>query len=369
MESLETRIVLSVNVLTYHNDNLRTGLNSQETVLTPQNVNSTTFGKLFEDPVDGQVFAQPLVITGVNVPGRGVHDLVIVATEHDSAYAFDADNPDAVPIWHTSFIDPAAGVTPVSGSNTQGNVQPEVGITGTPVIAAPTGTIYVVAATQEVRADGVHFVQRLHALNVATGADVVKPYTIGDTMFDGSTYTYVIGPSVPGTGDGSVYGVVDFNALREAQRPGLLLLNGTVYVGWASHGDNGPYHGWVLGFNAQTLRPVAGGIYNDTPDGSEGGIWMSGAGLAADSSGNIYFSTGNGTFDANLGGSDYGDSAVKLSTSNGLSVSDYFTPSNQAYLDQNDLDFGSGGVMLLPDQPGLYPHLLVTQGQRALCDV
>jgi regulation of enolase protein 1 (concanavalin A-like superfamily) len=346
-------------VLTYHNDNLRTGLNAQETVLTPQNVNSTTFGKLFEDPVDGQIFAQPLVVTRVNVPGQGVRDLVIVATENDSVYAFDADNPDAVPIWHTSFINPAAGVTPVPVSATQGNVQPEVGITGTPVIDASTGTIYVSAATQEVRPDGVHFVQRLHALDVATGADKVAPYTIGDTLFNGSTYTDVSSFAVPGTGDGSTSGVVYFNALREAQRPGLLLLDGTVYVGWASHGDNGPYHGWVIGFNAQTLHPVAGAVYNDTPNGSEGGIWMSGAGLAADSAGNIYFSTGNGTFDANLGGSDYGDSAVKLSTSSGLSVADYFTPSNQAYLDQNDLDFGSGGVMLLPDQPGLYPHLLV----------
>jgi hypothetical protein len=360
VELLEPRLVLSVSVLTYHNDNLRTGLNAHETVLTPQNVNSTTFGKLFEDPVDGQIFAQPLVVTGVNVPGKGVHDLVIVATENDSVYAFDADNPNPVPIWHTSFINPAAGVTPVPGSATQGNVQPEVGITGTPVIDASTGTIYVVAATQEVRPQGVHFVQRLHALSVATGADKVTPYTIGDTMFNGSIYTYATSFSVPGTGDGSVNGVVYFNALREAQRPGLLLLGGTVYIGWASHGDNGPYHGWMIGFNAQTLHPVAGAVYNDTPNGSEGGIWMSGAGLAADSSGNIYFSTGNGTFDANLGGIDYGDSAVKLSTAGGLSVSDYFTPSNQAYLDQNDLDFGSGGVLLLPDQPGFYPHLLVT---------
>ena len=142
-----------------------------------------------------------------------------------------------------------------------------------------------------------------------------------------------------------------------------------MYVGWASHGDNGPYHGWVIGFDHTTLQPVAGGIFNDTPNGSQGGIWMSGAGLAADSSGNIYFTTGNGTFDANVGGSDYGDSAIKLSTSGGLSVADYFTPSNELYLDQNDLDFGSGGVMLLPDQPGLYPHLLVTSYKLGTLDV
>jgi regulation of enolase protein 1 (concanavalin A-like superfamily) len=351
--------VLSVNVLTYHNDNLRTGLNPQETVLTPQNVNTTTFGKLFEDPVDGQVFAQPLVVTNVTVPGQGRHDLVIVATENDSVYAFDAAQPDAVPLWHTSFIDPAQGITAVPGSATNGNIQPEVGITGTPVIDAATGTIYVVAATAENRADGTHYVQRLHALDISTGADKLTPFVIGDTMFDGSNYTDVTGVSVPGTGDGSVNGVVSFNALRESQRPALLLLNGAVYVGWASHGDNGPYHGWVIGFNAQTLQPVAGAVYNDTPNGSEAGIWMSGAGLAADNSGNIYFSTGNGTFDANVGGTDYGDSAVKLSTYGGLSVADYFTPSNQLFLQQNDLDFGSGGVMLLPDQPGFYPHLLV----------
>ena len=211
--------MLSVNVLTYHNDNMRTGLNSQETILTPQNVNSATFGKLFEDPVDGQVFAQPLVVTGVNVPGQGVHDLVIVATENDSIYAFDADRPDAVPIWHTSFIDPAQGITPVPSSVTNGNVQPEVGITGTPVIDTANGTIYVVAATQEVRPDGTHYVQRLHALNIATAADETTPFVVGDTIFDGSNYTYVSGVSVPGTGDGSVNGVVYFNGRARPTAP------------------------------------------------------------------------------------------------------------------------------------------------------
>jgi hypothetical protein len=284
-------------------------------------------------------------------------------------YGFNADNPDAVPIWHTSFIDPAQGITPVPGSVTNGNVQPEVGITGTPVMDAATGTIYVVAATQEVRPGGTHYVQRLHALNIPTGADATTPFVIGDTVFDGSNYTYVSGISVPGTGDRSVNGAVYFNALREAQRAGLLLLNNAVYVGWASHGDNGPYHGWVIGFDPTTLQIVAGGIFNDTPNGSEGGIWMSGAGLAAENSGNIYFSTGNGTFDANVGGSDYGDSAIKLSTSGGLSVADYFTPSNQLYLDQNDLDFGSGGVMFVPDQTGLYPHLLVTSYKLGTLEV
>jgi hypothetical protein len=358
VEPLESRLAPSVNVLTYHNDTLRTGLNNQEGSLTLQNVNVATFGKVFTDSVDGQVFAQPLVLTGVAVPNQGTHDLVFVATEHDSLYAFDARRGTL--IWQDSFINPQAGVTPIPDSDVNGNIYPENGITGTPVIDPSTGTLYLLAVTKEV-ANGVNsYVQRLHAIDVTTGAEKFGgPTVVADTQFDGTNYTYVSGPSVPGTGDGSVNGVVYFNAMRQMQRPGLLLLNGVVYSAWASYGDNGPYHGWVLGYNASSLQLASGAVFNVDPNGSDAGVWMAGAGLAADAQGNIYFSTGNGTFDVNQGGIDYGDSLVKLSTQSGLSVADYFTPSNQAQLDSQDQDLGSGGVLLLPNQPGPYPHLLV----------
>jgi hypothetical protein len=356
---LETRLAPSVSVLTYHNDTLRTGLNSQETTLTLQNVNPTTFGKVATAAVDGQVFAQPLVLAGVTVPGQGVHDLVFMVTEHDSVYAFDAYS--GTQVWHDSFINPQAGVTPIPNADVNGNIGPENGITSTPVIDPSTGTIYVLAVTKEMSAvTPPAYVQRLHALNVATGAEKFGgPTVIANTQFNGTNYTYVSGPSVPGTGDGSVNGVVNFNAMRQMQRPGLLLLNGVVYIAWASYGDHGPYHGWVLGYNASTLQLVNGAVFNVDPNGSDAGIWMAGAGLAADAGGNIYFSTGNGTYDVNQGGNDYGDSLVKLSTQSGLRVADYFTPLNQAALNSQDEDLGSGGVLLLPDQPGLHPHLLV----------
>jgi hypothetical protein len=365
LEELERRLAPSVNVLTYHYDNQRTGLNAHESALTPTNVNSTSFGVLFTDSVDGQVYAQPLYLSGLAIPGHGTHNVVFVATEHDSVYAFDADHAGTT-FWQDSFINPSAGVTTVPSSDVNtGDIHPEIGITGTPVIDAASGTLYVLVKTKEVVSGANHYVQRLYALDVTTGAEKFGgPELIGDTIWDGSNYTYVSGPSVPGTGDGNVNGTVYFNALREAQRPGLLLLNGVVYIAWASHGDNGPYHGWVLGYDASTLQPASGAVFNTSPNGGLAGIWMSGDGLAADTSGNIYFSTGNGTFDVNTGGIDYGDSDVKLSTSGGLSVADYFTPSNQNNLNGTDTDFGSGGNLLLPNQPGAHPHLLVTSDKE-----
>jgi hypothetical protein len=228
------------------------------------------------------------------------------------------------------------------------------------VIDPASGTLYVVVTTK-LLANGVSsYVQRLHALDVATGAEKFGgPTVIADTQFDGATYTYVSGPTVPGTGYGSVNGTVHFNAVREVQQPGLLLLGGAVYIAWGSYSNAEPFQGWVAGYNATTLQPIPGAVFATTPNGSGGGISMSGAGLAADSQGNIYFSTGNGTFDVDQGGSDYGNSIVKLSTQGGLSVADYFTPSDQAQLTAAGTNFGSGGVVLLPDQPGPAPHLLV----------
>ncbi|MDB5310947.1 MAG: pyrrolo-quinoline quinone [Gemmataceae bacterium] len=363
LEALEPRLTPSADVLTYHNDNGRTGLNDRESVLTPQNVNSATFGQVFTARVDGQIYAQPLVLSNVSVPGQGAINLVFVATEHDSVYAFNADRPGA-PIWHDSFIDPVAGITTIPAFDGTGAIAPEVGITSTPVIDPASGTIYVVATTKTI-ANGVSsYVQQLHALDVATGAEKFGgPTAIADTQFDGATYTYVSGPSVPGTGYGSVGGTVHFNAVRENPQPGLLLLGGAVYIAWASSISSEPFQGWVVGYNAGTLQPVPGAVFATTPNGSGGGISMSGGGLAADSQGNIYFSTGNGTFDVNQGGTDYGDSIVKLSTQSGLSVADYFTPSNQAQLAAGGINFGSGGVLLLPDQPGPTPHLLVQSSE------
>jgi hypothetical protein len=350
---LEPRILLAVDVLTYHNDIGRTGQNLAETVLTPANVNAADFGKLFTDPVDGAVYAEPLYKSGVVVPGRGTLNLVFVATEHDSVYAFNADSPGP-PVWQASFSNPAAGVTSVPAGDVNGSsLGPEVGITGTPVIDPVTSTLYVVAFTREISAGGTAYVQRLHALDLAIGAE----------KFGGPV---VIGASVPGTGQGSSGGIVSFDAFRQNQRPALLLDNNVVYIAWASFGDLTPYHGWVIGYNAQTLQQVA--AFNTTPNGGLGGIWQSGDGPAADAAGNLYVLTGNGTFDANSTTppqNDYGDSFVKLSPNGGnLSAADYFAPYNQATLNSLDEDLGSGGPLVLPDQPGPYSRLLIGAGKQ-----
>jgi len=358
-----------VAVLTYHNDNARTGQNLGETILTPGNVSPDTFGRLFSYPVDGSVYAQPLYVPNVNLPSQGVHNVVFVATEHDSVYAFDADDASVGLLWQVSFIDPANGVTTVPPEDVQSqDIGPEIGITGTPVIDDGSGTLYVVAKTKEALGDGSHYVERLHALDIATGAEKFgAPIVIGDTIFAGGdpcdpgNYTYFVGPSVAGTADGGTE--VSFNALRANQRLGLLLSNGVVYVAWASHGDSCPYHGWVIGYDAQTLQQVA--VFNTTPNGSQGGIWMSGAGLAADSDGAIYLSTGNGTFDVTDSQAPaYGDSVLKLATCIDLTVADFFTPWNQDALAANAQDLGSGGTLLLPDQPGARPHLMVAAGKE-----
>lgn len=335
--------------LTYHNDNMRTGQDLNETVLTPSNVNQSTFGKLFSYPLDGLTFASPLYVQNVNIPGQGVHNIVIVATEHDSVYAFDADNRSNTPLWHVNFTNPAAGVTTVPAVDTgeTGDIPNEIGITGTPVIDPSTGTIYVVAKTKEVSGGTTSYVQRLHALDLATGAEK-------------SGSPVVIQASVPGTGLGSSGGTLVFNSLRENQRAALLLANGVIYVGFSSHGDNEPFHGWVLGYNASTLQRVM--VFCATPNGENGGVWMDGDGVATDSTGSLYLISGDGDFDANTGGNDYGDSFLKLSSSG--TVQDYFAPSVQSALDVNNLDLGAGGVLLLPDQSGAHPHEMVSAGKN-----
>lgn len=334
-----------VNVLTYHNDNARTGQNLNETVLALTNVNATQFGKLFSLPVDGCVYAQPLYVSSVTIPSNGVHNIVYVTTEHDSVYAFDADTAGA-PLWKASFLSKHPSVKSVASSEAHcSDLIPEIGITGTPVIDPTTGTLYLVASTR----DGTNYFQRLHALDITTGQE----------KFGGPV---VITASLAGTGDGSVGGTVSFDALLGNQRPGLLLLNGVVYIAWASHCDLGLYHGWILGYGATNLQQVA--VFNTTPNGAQGGIWMSGGALSADANGIIYAATGNGTFDANLGGIDFGDSVLKLSTTGGLAVVDYFTPFNQQFLADNDLDLGSGGVLLVPTQSATVSNLLVAGSKQ-----
>jgi hypothetical protein len=332
-------------VFTYHNDNASTGQNLNESVLTPVNVNTTTFGLLSSVPVDGQIYAQPLYVAGLNIGGR-LRNAVFVATEHDSVYAFDADNPTSPLLWHRSFINPAANITTVPSADVNcTGIIPEIGITSTPVIDPNSSTLYVVAKTKE---NGAYF-HRIHALDLATGTEKISP-----VMIQGG---------VPGIGSGNVNGIVSFDPLIQLQRAALLLSNDVLYIAFASYCDNGPYHGWVFAYNAQTLSQRA--IYNTTPNGGLGGIWHGGGGPTADASGNVFVITGNGTFDGlSPGGSnDFGDTFLKL-TSGALALSDFFTPYNQALLERDDNDLGSGAPLLLPDQSAGPPHLLVSAGKE-----
>ncbi len=352
------------NVLTYHNDLARTGQNTNEIVLTPANVASTNFGKLFSQPVDGYIYAQPLVVTNLSIPGYGVHDVVFVATEHDSVYAFDANSvagPGSGLIWQTSLETSA--VTP---NNDFGNrygpytdVYPEVGITSTPVIDLASDTLYVDAFTHE----GTSYFHRIHALNLADGRE--KSFS-----------PVLVSAAVPGNGVDSSNGAVTFNPEQQLQRPALTLAGGILYAAYSSYADTDPYHGWIIGFNATNLVSVTNCVFNSTPNSTvtdfgnnagEGGIWMAGDGLAADAQTNLYVIVGNGSFNANVsGGTEYGDSTIRFSTTNGLKAADYFTPYNQTTLAADDLDFGSGGEMLLPDAAGslIHPHLLVAAGKQ-----
>lgn len=341
-----------VSVTTYRNDLSRSGQNQAETILTPQNISPATFGKLFSLPVDGQVYAQPLYVSLVSIPGNGIHNVVFVATEHDSVYAFDADStdgPNATPLWHVNFTNSSTGETTIGAADVLGclSIEPELGITGTPVIDPSTETLYVVASTI---LKG-QFIHRLHALDITTGAE--RP---------GSPVA--IEASVPGTGDGFSQQTVAFHPYLYKNRAGLLLLNGVIYTAWASHCDSGPYHGWLIAYDAASLRQMA--IYNESPNAFQGSLWMGGAAPAADANGNIYVVSGNGPFDGDSNGSDLGDSFIKLSPSNGLAIADYFTPFDQLNLNRGDIDLGSSGPLLLPDQAGspAHPHLMTGAGKE-----
>jgi hypothetical protein len=328
---LATPLLLSgqTPVPTAQYDNSRTGANTGETVLTPKTVGSARFGRQWTWSVDGDVYAQPLYVPHVEIPGKGIHDVVFVATEHDSVYAFDA-TAKGEPLWKVSFL--GTGVETVSANYARCPfISPEIGITSTPAIDLPSKTLYVLARTI-----GNHRAyQRLHALDLATGAE--RP---------GSPVLIRAAVRVPAW-FGLTTRELAFNALLENPRAALLVANGRVYLSWGSACDVGPYYGWVLAYDARTLQQV--GVFNTGPEGAESGIWQGDAGIAADPEGNVYAVTGNGKFTAASGGRDYGDSVLKLGfVKTGFGVLDYFTPFDEARLSREDIDLGSSGPVLLP---------------------
>ncbi len=338
MHWLLPAILFALRITTSQYDNARSGTNDHEGILTPRNVNAHEFGKVFSLPVDGNVYAQPLYLANVAVPGKGAHNLLYIATEHDSVYAFDADRKTSEPVWHVSLLPKTGMAAPVPARDVQCPfISPEVGITSTPVIDTKTGTLYVLARTkvwENRSSSSSSYAQELHALAITTGAE----------KFGGPVK---ISASVPGNGPDSSGGRIEFNALRENPRAALLLSKGVVYLTWASSCDVGTYHGWVMAYDAETLQQRA--VLNTSPDASESGIWMSDTGPAADTAGNVYVVTGNGVFN----GRNLGDSALKLSLrGKELLVSDSFTPYNQSELNATDGDLGSGGPLLLPGTPG-----------------
>jgi len=322
------------DVTTYHNDIARTGQNLTEAKLTQANVNSQTFGLLRNLMVDGKVDAEPLYLSQLAVAGAN-HNVVFIATEHDSVYAFDSDT--GVQLWKVSLLGSGETTSDDRGCS---QVSPEIGITSTPVMdrtAGAHGILYAVAMSK----NGSTYFQRLHALDVTTGAELLGgPVTIQATY--------------PGSGDNSSGGQVIFDPAQYKERAALLLLNGVVYTSWASHCDFSPYTAWIMGYNQTSLAQTS--VLNLTPNGSEGSIWQSGGGLAADPQGNIYALMANGTFETALDANgfpsqqDYGNAFVKVSTTGSvLKLADYFNMSNTAGESNGDVDLGSGGPMVLPD--------------------
>jgi hypothetical protein len=325
--------------LTWRNDNMRSGVNNQELVLSPSAVNSGSFGILFRCLLDGPAYAQPLYVPNLSIPGAGTHNVVFVATEMDSVFAFDADANPCVQLWHAPVIP--VGSQAIATPNldlTNPYITPFIGITGTPVIDLSTNTLYVAAATVIPTVNSTYN-EQLYALNLGTGQQTMPP-----TAFQLSTSSSKGAP---------------FSPLLENQRAALLLDNGTVYVAFGAYQSQTAYHGWLLAYNASTLQPT--GAFNVTPSASQGGIWQSGGGPSADENHNVFVVTGDGPFDAYRGGMSYSDSFLRFGTTGGLSLSDYFTPCNQAMLQANGQDVGASAPLVLPDSAGstLAPHLMI----------
>jgi hypothetical protein len=363
-------------VFTHHNDLSRDGVNAQEYALAPGNVSPATFGKLFScatataaeaQASQGAVFTQPLWVPGLNI-GGGVHNVIFVATQHDTVFAFDADANPCVTYWQVNLLDTphggTSGESPVFWDDVGcqcgvGDIYPEVGVTGTPVIDPTTNTVYLVSTSQNISLGT--FYQRLHALDLISG----------DEKFQAPVG---ISASVPGTANGG--STITFSPQMQNQRPGLALTAGTVYIGWASHEDASPWNGWLIGYSAGNVQQQVS-VFNTSPNGGAGGIWAGGGAPAVDSEGNIYVATGNGLFDANnssMPDTDYGDSVLKLapftgSTGNGenLNLLDFFTPDDQSCISGSDTDLGAGQPVLLPDQTsGPVLHLLVQMGKEGV---
>ena len=364
-------------VLTYHNNSARNGINNKEYALTPATLTTSTFGKLFSCHVDGAIYAQPIWIKGLSI-GGGVHNVIFVATQHDSVYAFDADASSCKTYWHANLLDGSHGgtahETPVVWNDVgkcYGDIYPEIGVTGTPVIDSITGVVYLVSASESnptnsglCSGSSATFYHRLHALDPVTGSERFNaPVTIGATVL--------------GTGEGSSGAMVSFNSQLHHQRSGLLQVGGKIFVTFAAHEDATPYHGWVIGYLASNVQHQVA-VFNTTPNGlngADGGIWAGGGAPAADSGGDIYVTTGNGAFDEAPPppNNDYGDSILRLhsfggNTPNGmnLTVAGWFTPYDQEMLSQNDTDLGSGAAVLLPDQPSAPTHLLTQVGKEGV---
>lgn len=366
-------VTANAGVLTHHNDNTRDGANTQEFALQAATVKTATFGKLFSCPVDGAVYTQPLWVPGFSIAG-GVHNVIFVATQHDSAYAFDADANPCVMYWQANLLDTLHGGTsgenPVTWNDVgycYGDIYPEIGVTGTPVIDRTTNTIYMVSTSESnpvvsgnCSASEATFFHRLHALDLGSGSEKFNaPVTIT--------------ASVPGTGDGSVNGIVSFSSQFANQRPALALSGSTVIVAFSAHEDATPYHGWVIGYKKSDVQQQVA-VFNTTPNGlngADGGIWGGGGGPAIDAGGNVYVTTGNGVFDEIQPSpdNDYGDSILRLAPSSGttpngtsLSVAGWFTPYDEYTLEQEDGDLGSGTAILLPKQTsGAGPTNLLTE--------
>jgi len=362
-------------VFSWRNDSMLSGVNTQEGLLSPTSIRNTPnrqFGKLFACPVDGQIYAQPLYAANLSMAGAGLHNVVFVATEHDSVFAFDADASPCQTLWNISFLDATNGVTTVpscytvngactdSGtSNDVGSndITPEIGITGTPVINPATGMLYVVSKTKRNSPAGAVYEQDLHAINITTGKE--EPFS-----------PVVLRAVTAGNGAGTNgQNQIPFDSLHENQSGGLALSAGNVYIPFGSHNDLSPFHGWLLAYNANTLAQLA--VFNTTPNNapSEGGIKESGAAPSIDANGNLYVVTGQGVFDANSAvapNTEYAQTVLKLSpnaAAGNFSVQASFTPFNQVLLTSDQQDLGTSGVLLLPNQTSGPAHLAVIAGQ------